>query len=42
MKLAVFSEDGVQNVSIERNFTNMEEAEFVLRVSSIFENDQFH
>ncbi|RVE40954.1 hypothetical protein evm_014396 [Chilo suppressalis] len=33
VKLAVFTEEGIQIVSIERNFSNIEEAEFVLRVN---------
>ncbi|KAL0895976.1 hypothetical protein ABMA27_011970 [Loxostege sticticalis] len=35
VKLAVFSEEGVQIVSIERNFSNIEEAEFVLRKANL-------
>lgn len=35
VKLAVFSEEGIEFVSIERNFTNMEEAEFVLRKANL-------
>lgn len=31
--LAVFTDDGLQTVALERNFTTIEEAEFVLRVS---------
>ncbi|OWR41314.1 RNA-binding protein RO60-like [Danaus plexippus] len=34
-KLAVFTEDGIQLVSIERNFSNIEEAEFVLRKANL-------
>lgn len=33
VKLAVFTEEGIDLVSIERNFSNIGEAEFVLRVS---------
>lgn len=32
VKLAVFVEEGIQIVSLERNFTNIDEAEFQLRV----------
>lgn len=32
-KLAVFTEKGIQVVSLERNFVNLDEAEFKLRVS---------
>ncbi|XP_045452909.1 60 kDa SS-A/Ro ribonucleoprotein-like [Melitaea cinxia] len=35
VKLAVFSEDGIQLVSIEPNFSNMEEAEFMLRKAQL-------
>ncbi|CAH2100239.1 unnamed protein product [Euphydryas editha] len=35
VKLAVFSEDGIQLVSIDPNFSNMEEAEFVLRKANL-------
>lgn len=31
VKLAVFTEEGIQMVTLERNFTNIEEAEFQLR-----------
>ncbi|XP_023951144.2 RNA-binding protein RO60 [Bicyclus anynana] len=34
-KLAVFTEEGIQLVSIERNFSNIEEAEFVLRKANL-------
>ncbi|XP_045760359.1 60 kDa SS-A/Ro ribonucleoprotein-like [Maniola jurtina] len=34
-KLAVFTEEGVQLVSIERNFSNIDEAEFVLRKANL-------
>ncbi|XP_075987937.1 RNA-binding protein RO60-like isoform X2 [Anticarsia gemmatalis] len=35
VKLAVFTEEGVQVVTIERNFSNIEEAEFVLRKANL-------
>ncbi|XP_059054148.1 RNA-binding protein RO60-like [Achroia grisella] len=35
VKLAVFTEEGVQIVTIERNFSNIEEAEFVLRKANL-------
>ncbi|CAG9783196.1 unnamed protein product [Diatraea saccharalis] len=35
VKLAVFSEEGIEVVSIERNFSNIEEAEFVLRKANL-------
>ncbi|XP_047543631.1 uncharacterized protein LOC125075857 [Vanessa atalanta] len=35
VKLAVFTEEGIQLVSIERNFSNIEEAEFVLRKANL-------
>ncbi|KAL4709813.1 hypothetical protein ACJJTC_001267 [Scirpophaga incertulas] len=35
VKLAVFSEEGVQIISIERNFSNIEEAEFVFRKANL-------
>lgn len=33
VKVAVFTEQGIEIVSIERNFSSIEEAEFQLRVS---------
>lgn len=35
VKLAVFTEEGVQLVTIERNFSSIEEAEFVLRKANL-------
>ncbi|KAM3966530.1 RNA-binding protein RO60 [Aphomia sociella] len=35
VKLAVFTDDGVQIVSLERNFCNIQEAEFVLRKANL-------
>lgn len=35
VKLAVFTEEGVQIITIERNFTNIDEAEFVLRKANL-------
>ncbi|CAG4926085.1 unnamed protein product [Colias eurytheme] len=34
-KIAVFTEEGIDLVSIERNFSNIEEAEFVLRKANL-------
>ncbi|XP_028173081.1 60 kDa SS-A/Ro ribonucleoprotein-like [Ostrinia furnacalis] len=35
VKIAVFSEDGVQVVNLERNFSSVDEAEFILRKANL-------